>query len=94
MLEAPDAVFVGGSKGNMREILDVCLNRLTTGGRLVVNAITLDNVTETYQHFRERGFTPEITLLQASRGEPLAHYMRYEAMNPIHIFTVEKGAPE
>jgi precorrin-6Y C5,15-methyltransferase (decarboxylating) len=93
-LEAPDAVFVGGSKGTMREILDVCLNRLTVGGKLVVNAITLDNVTETYQHFRERGLTPEITLLQASRGEPLAHYMRYEAMNPIHIFTVEKGAPE
>jgi precorrin-6B C5,15-methyltransferase / cobalt-precorrin-6B C5,C15-methyltransferase len=91
-LDTPDAVFVGGSKGNMREILDISLERLANGGRLVVNAITLDNVSETYQYFREHGWMPEITLLQVSRGEPLAHYMRYEAMNPIHIFAVEKGA--
>lgn len=93
-LEAPDAVFVGGSKGSMRDILEICLRRLTERGRLVVTAITLENVSETYEYLRERGLTPEITLLQASRGERLAHYMRYEAMNPIHIFAVEKGAPE
>jgi precorrin-6B C5,15-methyltransferase / cobalt-precorrin-6B C5,C15-methyltransferase len=90
-LEAPDAVFVGGSKGDMRDILDFSLDRLNTRGRLVVNSITLDNVAETYRYFRERKIAPEITMLQVSRGEPLAQYMRYEAMNPIHIFAVEKG---
>src|SRR6185369_2149154 len=39
-LEAPDAVFVGGSKGSMEEIIDVAWDRLRPGGRLVVNAIT------------------------------------------------------
>jgi precorrin-6Y C5,15-methyltransferase (decarboxylating) len=89
-LEIPDAVFIGGSKGSMREIIAVCLERLAPGGRLVVNAITLENISETYAALKEAGLTPEITLLNISRGEPLAHYTRFEALNPIHIFSVQK----
>lgn len=89
-LEAPDAVFIGGSKGSIEEIIDVVMERLQPGGRLVVNAITLENVAETYQSLRKRGLVPEVTLLQVSRAEPLAHYLRYEALNPIQIFAVEK----
>ncbi len=89
-LEAPDAVFIGGSKGSMEEIIDVVMDRLQPGGHLVVNAITLENVAETYQALRKRGLVPEVTLLQVSRAEPLARYMRYESLNPIQIFAVEK----
>jgi precorrin-6Y C5,15-methyltransferase (decarboxylating) len=89
-LEPPDAVFVGGSKGSMEEIIAVSLERLKPGGRLVANAITLENVAEAYQAFRRRDLVPEVTLLQVSRAEPLARYMRYEALNPIQIFAVEK----
>jgi precorrin-6Y C5,15-methyltransferase (decarboxylating) len=89
-LPDPDAVFVGGSKGAMAEIIDVALARLRPGGRLVVNAITLENVGETYTCLRARGLEPEVILLNVSRAEPLARYMRYEAQNPIHIFAVNK----
>jgi precorrin-6Y C5,15-methyltransferase (decarboxylating) len=89
-LEAPDAVFVGGSKGSMEEIIAASLERLKPGGRLVANAITLENAAEAYQAFRRRDLVPEVTLLQVSRAEPLARYMRYEALNPIQIFAVEK----
>jgi precorrin-6Y C5,15-methyltransferase (decarboxylating) len=89
-LEAPDAVFVGGSKGSMDEIIDLALDRMKPGGRLVVNAITLENAGETYQALRRRNLLPEVTLLQVSRAEPLARYLRYEALNPIQIFAVEK----
>jgi precorrin-6Y C5,15-methyltransferase (decarboxylating) len=33
---------------------------------------------------------PEVTLLQISRAEPLARYLRFEALNPIQIFAAEK----
>ena len=89
-LPEPDAVFVGGSKGAMSEVIDVALARLKPGGRLVVNAITLDNVAEAYQGFRARGLLPELVVASCSRGEPLARYLRYEAQNPVHIFAVEK----
>lgn len=89
-LEDPDAVFVGGSKGSMAEIIALCLDRLKPGGRLVVNAITLENVAEAYSAFKAASLKPDITVLNVSRGESLAHYMRYEALNPIHIFSVQK----
>jgi precorrin-6Y C5,15-methyltransferase (decarboxylating) len=101
-LDTPDAVFVGGSKGSMAEIIEVALARLRPGGRLVANAITLENAAEAYQAMRARGLVPEVTLLQISRGEPLgalvtegpgvgaARYLRYEALNPIQIFAVSK----
>ena len=93
-LETPDAVFVGGSKGSLQEIIDVALARLSSGGRVVVNAITLDNVAEAYAAFRSHGITPEVTLLNVARGEPLARYLRYEAQNPIHIFAATRpGEP-
>jgi precorrin-6Y C5,15-methyltransferase (decarboxylating) len=92
-LEVPDAVFVGGSKGSMEAIIDAVLARLKPGGRLVVNAITLENAADAYQAFRRRGLVPEVTLLQVARAEPLAHYLRYEALNPIQIFAVEKPRP-
>lgn len=91
-LDAPDAVFIGGSKGSMQEIIDVAYKQLKPGGHLVVNAITLENVSEAYQTLRSLGLTPDVTLLQVSRAEPLARYMRYEAMNPIQIFAVQKPA--
>jgi precorrin-6Y C5,15-methyltransferase (decarboxylating) len=91
-LETPDAVFVGGSKGGMDEIVDVALERLRQGGRLVVNAITLENSGEVYGALRRRGIVPEVTLLQVSRAEPLARYLRFEALNPIQIFAAEKPA--
>jgi precorrin-6Y C5,15-methyltransferase (decarboxylating) len=91
-LETPDAVFVGGSKGNMAAILALSYAKLRDGGRLVANAVTLDNVGEAYSAFKDMGLTPEVTLVQISRGVPLAgKYTRYEALNPIHIFAVTKG---
>lgn len=91
-LEAPDAIFVGGSKGSMEEIIHLALDRLKPGGRVVANAITLDNVAEAYRAFRAKDILPDVTLLNISRGEPLARYLRYEALNPIHIFAAEKSS--
>ena len=90
-LPAPDAVFVGGSKGSMADIVIASLDALRPGGRLVVNAVTLENVAEAYAVLRARDLEPDITLVQISRGVPLARYRRYEALNPIHIMAVEKS---
>ena len=94
-LPDPDSVFVGGSKGNLAEIIRISLQRLSVGGSLVVNAVTLDNVSEAYAEFRRLGVMPEVTLVNISRGQKLASYLRYEAQNPIHIFsaTKEETAP-
>lgn len=89
--EDPDCVFIGGSKGRLHEIIQTCWKRLHPGGRLVVNAITMENINEVYHIFRKvLNLIPEVLLVQISRGVPLAHYLRYEAQNPIHIFYAQK----
>ncbi|MDH4226064.1 MAG: precorrin-6y C5,15-methyltransferase (decarboxylating) subunit CbiE [Deltaproteobacteria bacterium] len=93
-LEPPDAVFIGGTRGGMEPVLVAAHTALKPGGRLVVNAVTLENVGEAYQGFKKLGLDPDVTLMQISRGIPLkgqtTHYTRYEALNPIHIFSAVK----
>ncbi|TGL36738.1 precorrin-6y C5,15-methyltransferase (decarboxylating) subunit CbiE [Leptospira koniambonensis] len=89
-LPSPDCVFIGGSKGNMKEIIELSFERLSQGGCLVANAITLDNVSEAYKTFRDMDLIPEVSLINISRGQKLADYLRYEALNPIHIFKIRK----
>ncbi len=93
-LEPPDAVFVGGSKGSLEAIAETVLRQLRPGGRLAVNAITLENVAQAYQALRSRGLEPEVLLVNVSRGAPLAGYVRYEALNPVHILVAEKPREE
>jgi precorrin-6Y C5,15-methyltransferase (decarboxylating) len=93
-LEAPDAVFIGGSKGSMQAIMELALSRLSPGGRLVVNAITLENMHEAYAAARSMGLKPEVSMVQVSRAEPLARYMRLAAQNPIQILRVQKPLAE
>jgi precorrin-6B C5,15-methyltransferase / cobalt-precorrin-6B C5,C15-methyltransferase len=81
----PDAVFIGGTAGGMEEILDNCCTRLKDGGRIVLNAVTIENLSEAMTAFKERGFQTNITLAQISRSKPILNLTRFDALNPIYI---------
>jgi precorrin-6Y C5,15-methyltransferase (decarboxylating) len=81
----PDAVFIGGTAGGMEEILDICCSRLREGGRIVLNAVTIENLSEAMLAFKERGFQTNITLAQISRSKPILNLTRFDALNPIYI---------
>lgn len=89
-LEDPDAIFVGGSKGSLKAIIELSLKRLKENGRLVVNAITFENIQEAYQTFKDLEIEVNIIQLNVSRCVPLARFHRYEPLNPIHIFSCTK----
>ena len=84
-LPAPDAVFVGGSGGNLPAILDVVARELRPDGRVVINAATLETAGSAMAALRERGFVADVTLIQVSRGKEVAGMTRFEALNPIFI---------
>lgn len=86
----PDAVFIGGSKGSLDAIVSAATEAMNPGGRIVANAITMESVAAALAAFRAADLDPEVTLLQISRGKKLAHYLRYEALNPIHIIAATK----
>ncbi|MFM2481430.1 precorrin-6y C5,15-methyltransferase (decarboxylating) subunit CbiE [Celerinatantimonas sp. YJH-8] len=88
-LPAPDAIFIGGSRGQLRAILEVCRRRLKAGGRLVVSAVTLETLTELYQYSREI-WPASVQLVQCSHSVPVASYQRYQSENPIHLFCFQQ----
>lgn len=79
-LPEPDAVFVGGSGGEMAEIVRLCQERLKTGGRLVINVATLENLVN----------LGDVTLVQVSRSRPILDLTRFEAQNPVFVISWEK----
>lgn len=89
--EDPDAVFVGGSGGDLGGLLDACLQRLRPGGRLVATFATAENLGACLAWAKSKGLPAESVLLQASRGKPLLEMTRFEGQNPVWIVSVEKG---
>jgi precorrin-6Y C5,15-methyltransferase (decarboxylating) len=83
----PDAVFIGGSGGELRELLNICCTRLRLGGRIVVNAATIETLYEATQAFAAERFETSVTLAQLSRSKPILSLTRFEALNPIYIIT-------
>ncbi|NRD79184.1 precorrin-6y C5,15-methyltransferase (decarboxylating) subunit CbiE [Bacillus sp. BRMEA1] len=90
----PDAVFIGGTAGGMGDILDICCSRLREGGRIVLNAATIENLSEALQAFKERGYHTEITLAQISRSKPILNLTRLEALNPVYIMEARRKEGE
>lgn len=86
-LPDPDAVFVGGSGGELGEILAIAAARLRPGGRLVVNAVTLDTLHEAVSTFRRLDLEHEAILVSIARSRPLLGMMSFEALNPVYVVT-------
>lgn len=87
---SPDAVFIGGTAGGMEDILRICCERLNQNGRIVLNAVTIENLAEAMAAFKKNGFTTDVTLAQISRSKPILHLTRFDALNPIYIITAKR----
>lgn len=86
-LEAPTHVFVGGSSGNLREILS-CVLEKNKSARIVINAISLETVKETMEAVEEGLLKqPEIVQMSVSRSRELGRYHMMTGMNPVYIIS-------
>jgi precorrin-6B C5,15-methyltransferase / cobalt-precorrin-6B C5,C15-methyltransferase len=81
----PDAVFIGGSGGELAELLRLCCRRLQADGRIVVNAATLETLNGTREVLQQEGFESRITMVQAARSKPILNLTRLEGFNPVWI---------
>lgn len=86
----PNAIFIGGTSGNMDEILDVCTKRLEPKGRIVVNVVTIENLADALKGLKQREFDVDITSVQVSRSKPILSLTRFDALNPIYIITAKR----
>ena len=85
---APDRVFLGGSSGNMEEILDL-VTELNPAVQLVINVIALESLSQAMEWFRKKGWEPEVVCMQVSRAAKRGPYHMMQAQNPIYVLTAQ-----
>ncbi|HQS89369.1 precorrin-6y C5,15-methyltransferase (decarboxylating) subunit CbiE [Polaromonas sp.] len=81
----PDAVFIGGSGGELAELIVLALQRLKPQGWLVMNFVTLENLGTAVETLKTLGAAWDVLQLQASRSKPILHMNRMAAENPVWI---------
>jgi precorrin-6Y C5,15-methyltransferase (decarboxylating) len=86
----PDAVFIGGSGGELAGLIGLCFRRLKPGGRLVMNFVTLENLATATATLKDLGAAWDLVQLQASRSQPILDMHRLAAQNPVWIVTARK----
>lgn len=81
----PDAVFIGGSGGELAELITLCLGRLRESGWLVMNFVTLENLSTAVETLKRLDVEWDVSQIQASRSSPILNMNRLQAENPVWI---------
>ena len=90
-MPAPTHVFIGGSGGNMRKILDLVL-RKNPHARIVATAISLESIAELTECRKTFPFTEtEVVSMTVARDRKVGAYHLMTGQNPISIFTMHAG---
>ena len=88
-LPTPTHAFIGGSSGNLKEIVKLLLEK-NSHVRIVINCITLETVSEALETAKEFGFEEnEIVQLSAARSKAIGRYHMMMGENPIYIITLQ-----
>ena len=85
-LPAPDAVFIGGTKGGMEAVLDEVLGK-NPNARICISAIALETLGAAIAALTARGLTAEVTQIAVSRTKPAGRLHLLMANNPIFLIT-------
>ena len=86
-LPAPTHAFIGGSAGNLRQIVEVLLEK-NPQVRVVINAIALETVAEAAALWKELPVTDvAVSQIMASRGRKLGGYELMTGMNPVYVIS-------
>ena len=83
----PSAIFVGGGL-TQPGLLNACLERLSAGGRLVANAVTVESEAVVAQAYSHLG--GELQRFQHYHGEPLSGFTGWRPRLPITQWAVTK----
>lgn len=89
-LPVPTHAFIGGSSGNLKDIIRLLLNK-NPEVKIVINCITLETVGEAMDAIREFDFQEkDIVQMSVSRSKEVGRYHMMMGENPIYIFTCRR----
>lgn len=89
-----DAIFIGGSGGNLEDIIDWSLAHLLPGGRLVLSFILQANLTAALAHLRQCEVVElGCTQLQISQLKTLGEGEYFKPNNPVFVIACQRAKP-
>lgn len=83
-----DRIFIGGSGGNIEEIIEEYSKLLKEEGKIVLNFITIDNLYKAMHKLKELGYTVECSQVAVSKTRGKTSMLF--ANNPIFILSCSK----
>lgn len=87
-LPAPDAVFIGGSKGSLAAIVDAALDK-NPDACICVSAIALETLSAAVAALTAKGRTVQVSQIAVSRAKAMGGLHLMMAQNPIYLITGE-----
>ena len=93
-LPAPSHVFIGGSGGNLNEIVQLLLKK-NPDVRIVINCIALETVAQVMTVLRElKPQDMDICCLSAAKAKTLADYHMMMGQNPVYVIAFQMQKAE
>jgi len=87
----PNAIFIGGTGGEVAELIQLALSRLKNEGWLVMNFVTFENLSSAIVVLKDNHAQWDICQMQVSRSKPILHMNRLAAENPVWIVSAQRG---
>lgn len=88
-----DTVLIGGSGGRLKELLQIVDKRLKPDGRIIINAVTLETLSECTALLKDSLFVNyehELVCVQVTRMKQAGSYNLFDALNPVYILVARK----
>jgi len=90
-LDLADAIFVGGTGGDTEEIVNLCQDKLKSGGRIVVGIILIETLYSVLQVLEKLQFdSVDITQVTISKSRKTSKGTMMLARNPVTIISATK----
>jgi len=87
-LPAPTHAFIGGSSGNLKQIVE-CLLEKNPDIRMVINAVTIETAGEIADTIKQLGLVEEeMNNIAVTRTRKVGRYHLMDAQNPVYIAVV------
>ena len=92
-LPAPTHVFIGGSSGNLKEILEAVLAK-NPHVRIVINAIALETVAEALDCLKTLPVKEtDVAAVSVAKAKELGRYHMMMGQNPVYVISCTGGNP-
>ena len=85
-----DRIFIGGSGGNLVDILHTCSQKLTDRGVIVMAFATIEYQLQAINWLSNHNWQYRLLQLQISRSTPISKLTRLTPLNPVTIITARK----